>query len=650
MQEGIIQIGNIVSQGEDLLDTIIEEIPSTYQGRQLYILKYCFNTSQGTLRLDTAEMLSQESSRKYKYIGKAPGANLPQWYAAVRNADYHLSETIPNLCKRDFGKVLNEKLKYIKQHFFVDLGEEFTSNKNRYALNFQLIPGCSFDIQTVNEDNKTKPIPDRKKALKNALRQQLKACIEERGTIKFKDIALFLIEIDGEVLSATDQYAKELYKEKQSPQKKKTTKGMHCFYCGTEDNVTSKINLEIIKSYTTNSYAFACGTDKKNYKKNMVLCRDCLNAYLAGEKYIKNNLSMKLANCKLYMFPYFILGEPLDKKRLERRCEEVKFDFNTIKNFDSLSYFQSKMERVVKRKRPKSYYLLNFVFYKNVQAGIKIQKFIQDVHPSRFEVIEQGLEEINRKYNQYFFKDKVRTFLNLKLIYYLFAVREDKKGDVTQYRWILDLYEAILTGRQLNKRDLISKMTKAQRVLRYEKQGFNIKKNEKDSIQIEFQGMQHNALLRFLRLIGNMKGENAMDVEQLLVNENIKQYIQESGYTEEQTALFFLGCVVANIGAAQYKNTSSKPIYKKLNFNGMDQEKVRKLSETLQAKIFQEKLFGDNEKYLAYFSQLYHCEKTLSSEENLFYILSGYNFITLTIITNKEKNPKIAEGEKGDDK
>ncbi|MBS7006811.1 TM1802 family CRISPR-associated protein [Anaerostipes sp.] len=647
MQEGIIQIGKIVSQGEELIETMIQDIPSVKQDRQMYILKYCFDTVQGTLRLDTAEMVSQESTRKYRYIGKSSGGNSSQWYAAVKNSDYHLSETIPNLCEKDFGEALNQKLDFIKQYFFVDLGDEFTNNKNRYALDFQKIPGCSFDIQKVNEEYKLKSLPERKKVLKNALRQQLKKCIEEGGTIKFKDIALSLIEIDGKVLSTTEQYAKKVLKEKHSSlKKKKTAEGTHCFYCGTEDKLTSDINLGIIKTYTMNLCGFASNADKKNYEKNMVLCQDCLNAYLAGETYIKNNLSMTLANCQLYMYPHFILGEPLDKIRLEKRCEEVKFDFNTIKNFKSLTYFQSKMDRVVKKKRPKSYYLLNFVFYKNVHAGIKVQKFIQDVHPSRFEQIEQGLEEINMEYNRYFFKDKIRTFLNLNLIFYLFAVRENKKRDLTQFRWILDLYEAILTGRKLSEKELISKMVKAQGVLRYEKEGFNIKKNEKDSVQAEFQGMQHTALLKFLRLIGNMKGENAMDVGRLSVDENIKQYIQKAGYTEEQTALFFLGCVVANVGVAQYKNTSSKPIYKKLNFNGMDPEKVRKLAETLQAKVFQEKLFGDNEKYLAYFTQFYICKKTLSSEENLFYILSGYNFITLDVITNTNKNTKTVEGVK----
>lgn len=59
MQEGIIQIGKIVTEGEDFLQSLVSEVPATRrkkgEEKQKYIFKYCFSTQKRELRIDISE-------------------------------------------------------------------------------------------------------------------------------------------------------------------------------------------------------------------------------------------------------------------------------------------------------------------------------------------------------------------------------------------------------------------------------------------------------------------------------------------------------------------------------------------------------------------------------------------------------------------
>ena len=57
MQEGIIQIGKIITEGEDFLQSLVDEVPVIKNEKQRYILKYCFSTEKKELRIDISEQM-----------------------------------------------------------------------------------------------------------------------------------------------------------------------------------------------------------------------------------------------------------------------------------------------------------------------------------------------------------------------------------------------------------------------------------------------------------------------------------------------------------------------------------------------------------------------------------------------------------------
>ena len=660
MQEGIIQIGKILMQdGSSVLDNLITELAPVRRDAkgnelQLYVLKFNFSTDECRVSVEVNEQMSEESSRRYCYIGSAPGANSKQWYCTASNSFYHLSETIPNLCELDFGNELNKKLQFIKDTYFVDLGEEFKSNKNRYAFNVGLLANGNFDVKAYRDTLRELPEKEQKALLKKEISESFDQYLADRYGMKLqKNFGLFTILIDDEPLCMREEYKEAILKEKEGAGKQENKKSFtegHCYSCGTTGQLRDDIIIEI-KSYTTNLYGFASGVDKKNYRKNMLLCQDCLNAYLSGEKYVKNNLNLSLARFRVYLYPHFIWGEPFDREELDRVYDRIKHKFNTISNVETVQQLKESMdeELAYQEREDESCYSINLIFYKQTQKATKIQRFIKDVAPSRFDFIASCLDRTQDLYLRLMGGRTDRTILNLRMIYYLMPIRLDDKNEARDFRNLLGLYDAILSGKLLKKQYIIGNLNACARVIYYEEKGFNVSGSE-----LETTVVRGTALIKFLEYMQLIKGGEKMEVEGLHCGDELKEFIREMGYSPEEAALFLLGTLIGTIGVEQYKrtkNTSSKnkPILNKLNFGGMDKNKILRLAGDVFAKLKQEKL-------LEYQTELIYSDFTelctprlsdwgLSKEENLFCILSGYSYSTRKAILGKKKENGGKENE-----
>jgi CRISPR-associated protein Csh1 len=130
-----------------------------------------------------------------------------------------------------------------------------------------------------------------------------------------------------------------------------------------------------------------------------------------------------------------------------------------------------------------------------------------------------------------------------------------------------------------------------------------------------------------------------MDVSKLNLKDNYKGYITDMRYDDQQASLFLLGCLVGAVGRSQNSKTAAadnsgtyKPILNKINFNGMDFVKVKRLSNEILNKLRQEKI-------LRYTEAIFSAHKMLmglneknwkyNKDENLYYILSGYAYETM---------------------
>ena len=138
------------------------------------------------------------------------------------------------------------------------------------------------------------------------------------------------------------------------------------------------------------------------------------------------------------------------------------------------------------------------------------------------------------------------------------------------------------------------------------------------------------------------------EINTLLVPEDIKKYFKEMGYSEEQAALFLLGYLIGEIGNAQWnKEIPNKPILNKIVYQGMNPGKILRLTNEVFEKLkqwrrlqYNEGIFGEMKKLLDKHLQNW----TLSDQENVFYVLSGYAYNTYSALTSHLKEVKEKGG------
>lgn len=656
MQEAIMQIGNAILDEGSMLLNLVKDLEPIKNKKTLHVLKFLFDTNSLKLKLDCNEEMGQDTAKRYLFIGSAPGANSPQWYATTNNTLFHITETIANIeSKVDLGEELNNKIKLIKENFYLDLGSEFKSPKNRYILDFQKFGISEKSGLQVLEDAKKKKEgenqPPYQKDIRNYLKKnfqsQLDSYLKNNYGIPLKEIGLYVIYIDGKPLCDYENYKKAILKEKSVGEEQEQNTVNYCSMCGSEKKLTSKFDTEL-KFYTTNQLIFANNLDIKNYGNNYSLCESCMNKVLVAEKYIMNNLSTRLANFTVYLLPEFVIGQPMNREDLDDCSEVIKNSFNTVVNYESIESLKDAIDDFISYERDNyTFYLLNILFYKKSQKSTKVQKLIKDINPSIFIEIQSAIRKIDDEFKEFFGDEFSRKF-SLGKIYYLVPIRV-KSGEITEYRKLLSLYEAILLKQEVKKNIIINSINECCKALYFKQACLNVTDNGSKNITLDDKLAASKMIgtiidglmfIRFLEKLGCLKEGNTVDVSELILDEEMKKFISDMRYNEQQTSLFLLGNLIGAIGNAQYKRSTEgkKPILNKLNFNGMDKSKLIRLSNEVFDKLVQEKILSYNEVIYSQFKSLFdrnYPKWKLNKDENLFYILSGYGYCTNKAIMNK---------------
>lgn len=660
MQEGIYQIGCAVALDSSEEDRIVQKIPTEKKGKVQHILKINFNTKDETLSIDGNEEVKKDSHKKYLFVDKVGGPNSPQWLVTRNSLQYHVSETINSLTDLDFGQEINENIKQVLQKFFIDLGEEI-DKKYRYILDFKKFNIVEEDLKEefnkILEEENTEDKKEIKKLAKTFTNKYVKIFenyIKEKTSLKPNEIAIYTIFINDKALAQTKEYREVVVDKKLGgkPKKKGKTNELVCSMCNSTSSDIGDTKKLSLKFYTTNQVIFSSDLTG-DYTKNMVLCEECLNNIMAGENYIKDNLNTNIAGLSVYLIPHFIFGQPLDKNSLDNTTKWIKNSFNTVKNIKSIEKFkehatsEKKLEDEIEDKN--SYFLLNILFYKRVNQATKIKRLIKDINPSIFDEIYKSQSKARQVYEKAIDKS-LKTFLGLESIYYLTPIRI-KDGEMQQYNNLLYMYDAIFTKRTLDKKVIIKSILDAIVIKYLKKEGYNIKAGENNEIRDMV--IQSGMYLKFLEYLGCIKGSEKMDVTKLIVKDDIKNYIDNMSYNEEETAMFLLGYLMGEIGNCEYKRAKEgkKPILNKLNYSGIDKNKIIRLSNLVFNKLRQEKILTYNEIIYNQCKQLIDENLNhwkMDKSENLYYILSGYSYSsTKAILNSKKENNEEKENEGG---
>ena len=636
MIEAMIEMGRTLLQNSSLTSEKIEK-PNikTPKGAIKHVVKIDFKIKDKRVALEIEEM-DAHSAEKYLLLGREGGPNNPQWYLSFQKCNNIITQSIPNFLDRLEESELKEKLKESMGMYFQDFGVGI-DKKYRYVFDMFKHLYLAGDIRTMLEEERQK---DEKNAYKNLVARlsgEFSKYCEKRFELDKEQIGFYTLCIDGEAVVSQPDYLQAVEKSFENRMSGGADGSLKCSVCGSGENCTSDLRDMAIKYYTTNQCIFAHNMDQGGYDKNFVLCKDCYQSLLGAEKFIEKELKTRINEYEVYVVPHVIRGKTPESHTLRRMAKMIEPVFDISKNMKEAIEFRDKMVSEVENLNKQGYlFVLNLIFYKKLQQATKIQKLIKDVQPSVFRDIVNALFDTFNLFKKHFSEptaEYLKKRRDLKMIYFMHAIKL-KDRNPTQYQKLLWIYEALLYKRRLQKEIIFSNVAEVLQVVWRERDGYNVSGSKQE--YFVFKVLEAMYYICFLQKYGCLEGGEGMDTSKLGVNEELKAYINEVGYNDQQAAMFFLGMLVGSIGKEQNNGEEGtyKPILNKINYMGMNEDRIVRLSKDVFAKLGQLKILGkyNNEAIYNAHCYLFGKEKRewkLNKNESLFYLLSGYAYQTM---------------------
>lgn len=645
MINAIAEIGKYVTGKSVTKDVFLKNICKNIdpikliKGKELkqYIVIVNINTrsKQIDFEFEAINANNTNSALKYLFVGNASG-NSPKIYA-TSNVFSNILQSLFYLKNNDAAIksiFLKKKIKKEKGEYFVNPSITSYSDKNQKKIN---------EIQRkLADENDEKQL----KKLQGETLKILEKEIQNKLGLTSDEISLYTIKIDGQIVCQKKEYLdiiynekiEKLYKEKGDYKKYFKTDSI-CSICSdraipTTSNVT---NLEF-KFYMTDKLGFSSNFNG-NFKSNYNICQRCYQYLMIAERYINENLRTKIGGINVYVLPKFIF--PCNEFNINEFSRHIIYNTNQIKNIRTAE--GTLKEESKKYNQYKSQYLINYLFYQKPQGSseFNVLKLIKDIPPSRIEIIKRNEQEISRIIGDKFFShDNIKIDLNHIWRCIPVKIEKDKKSGketVHGYSKYLQVLDSIFSDQVLDYDFLINQAVKTFSIIKYETPKFSVKTDEDIVNKI----ICLNFLLLFvkkLNLLGGMKMETKGDpmiISDLIPNEIMEYWNTLEIYNDNQKkGTFLLGYLMGEIGSRQVsQQIKNKPILNKINFQGMGTEKLKRLTADVLEKLKQYQILSYNNENIFSASQILIERQmdtwSLSNQENVFYILSGFAYSNL---------------------
>jgi len=586
MIKGLYQIGKI--NKEEIVKSFVEEI----EGDKKYIVEINFDTQSKSVSPTTKEY-SKGDEYNYNFIRMNLTGRQNQPFVVFSDE------------KRIFGE--NGK------HYAI-----WTSLKDEIKDKDEKLEKKIEQVEKIFYENDE---------LKKNYKEDIESYLSKNNIIK-KKIAFWVVKIDNEYIQNNKSYLNLI--EKKILEEKAETGKIICHLCSkeTEKFYTDFSRLKM-KIYINDKLGFSQNISN-NWEGNFALCEDCYKILIRGQSFILNKFSSRVGNINYLIIPEFI-KEPtnLNKNKLEKWSEYIKFYKNPFEFFNN--EFEEKIENYKEFEDHDNFVLLNYLFYEENNQQFKVFGLIKDIPNGRIEKLRKKFKEIRNEFRVFFEDDYI--IKNLSDIYYLIPLRiSDNK--IVDIQKIMNLFSNIFNENPVDIDNLIYDFTVGFKAIFYENNAYHLSKFFNNN-QIKYILKTHQ-LLKFLK-----GGESVMNLDDL--EKDYKDYIEKCSFDEKKTALFLLGIVIGKIGSIQYTQYNYKPILEKVNFNGMNEEKLKILYSEVCEKMKQLDIYGNYEVIYALSKQLFDKNFKnwdLKSYENTYYILSGYAFETYRIIKGGSRNDK----------
>jgi len=410
-----------------------------------------------------------------------------------------------------------------------------------------------------------------------------------------------------------------------------------CYVCGqSRERLTQDTSRFWLKLYITDKPGFASGFRKENFYRNYTLCQNCYQELLAGEAFLRTRLRSWLGTT-VYVLPVFYLPDVRPSgANLEQWAGYVVRRWEASRTLEGWRTFHEQLADYQEFENQKAWFLLDFLFAEDDGRSVKLQQYIQDVPPPRLDALDDARHR-TRTFAKRFFADGPMWDLSFQTLYYLFPIGLRGQGRQAFFQFL----DALLHERPVDFRDLIPLFLETASVHYFQKYGAYVHKappaNDPEgplrNLRI-FLGQTQ--LLRYdLMLLGLFSPSGGKPMSDLVFADEIRglvpdavwEYMDALGLNVAQRALFLLGYLVGEVAQGQQK-AGSVTVLNKIHFQGMDDGKVRRLSNEIldQMRIYRVLRPETRDIFAAMRSLMDQAGRLLSPAENTYWVLSGYAF------------------------
>lgn len=631
MITAIYKIGKAIAGDQEPIDCLLENIKVVMEKKDKkgnvtqiknYILKIVFDLINNKIIIspDNLTPYDDRSIKKFFFCGNVKGKG-KQFYLTrtLKSSHFLFGKTFPDL----LDKMKSEEKEYEKNLLFQLVSEIVGSpmyDRDNNTINADRIEGVKNEYRKLNvpqliskfvqmgsDENIVLVTP---KVIyednKNYIEKDLVQMREYRDIV----VSKLSLKVSGAV----------------------NTRNMYCYLCKkTEACSSSNLKkIKIMKLFTTTAINSASEIDKKNYDKNYRICSACLEKLLAAESFLKDRMQLRIAGTPTFLIPnVFGFEEEFSPKYLEKLHSKIEMAFREekIKNF--FEDIEDENEN----------FSLNFLSYETDGKFFKVLNHIHDVPKFYFVRLTNAIAENYLLYEKEVKGTSGKDF-SLGSIYPLIPVKCKKDGSFADKKnKALQFYSHLLGGNKIEKDIVFSYFCEAM---------YHLYMNQRDVYKnIRFYKEEHfdfaikDYFYRYLILIKTLEDLKLIDKEEEIMEKeqkgkssgDIENFLTENNFNDRQRALFYLGILINRVGYSQSKKGyKTKPILKKINYQGMTIDDVKRLYVDVFEKLVQHEALYPGVENINTLCKYYFDKSDnsweLSEFANIFYLLSGYAYKT----------------------
>jgi CRISPR-associated protein Csh1 len=354
------------------------------------------------------------------------------------------------------------------------------------------------------------------------------------------------------------------------------------------------------------------GFDQSLAWKNYPVCLDCALALEHGKKYLNN-----FSHFKFYGFDYYVIPKPLLSENTEvyDTLKIFQTEGNRIKLNDNYQTLLSdtKEEILSHLSDKENSFLCNILIYQENNNEFKIERYIEDIFPSRLKQLFDAKHVVDskpilRSLQVPVFKDNKktgeRTFeYTFESIFHFFG---KEKNDTDEKTYFLDIVSRIFSGNRISYPFILSGITRKIR----KKAAHNFPTKE--------------SALRGLALIAiDASSETCKKADAIF------QEFPAFFNIPAKRAVFLEGVLCQKLLNIQYRERKATPFRTKLQGLKLDQNRIQSLLPEIQNKLeeYKANYYRDLERLISTSMVEAGNEWRLSKDEIAFYFVLGMNLV-----------------------